>query len=246
MSGCKGFLDKSLTCGLCAVKVCFSCHEQRLGGHVCNKDVVASVKAIRAEARPCPSCSALISKIDGCDQMWCTQCHVTFSWITGLRETGATHNPHYYAWARLNGGLAPVQDPCTFPTLAQVCAVYNDPVILEYHRYLVHIRSTVLLTAAAAEDNAYLRVLYMAGVYNKQSFCECLLDNFIKAQTDRRRRQIYEMVYAAGGDLLRGSAAAAAAAALKQLLAYGDECLRKLSDQHGTYCGSLFIEDTGV
>jgi hypothetical protein len=30
---------------------------------------------------------------------------VTFSWITGLRETGVTHNPHFYEWARKNGTL---------------------------------------------------------------------------------------------------------------------------------------------
>lgn len=261
MSGCKGFLDKSLTCGLCAAKVCFSCHERRLGGHKCDKDVVASVSAIKAEARPCPSCSALISKIDGCDQMWCTQCHVTFSWLSGLRETGVTHNPHYYAWARLNGGLAPVaqatvptaQQCNTFPTLAEIVAVCKDPVIIEYHRYLVHIKSTVLFWLLGTnDDTVHLRVLYMAGDHNKRSFCDCLLDSFIRAQQRRRRRQVYEMVCAAGGDLLRGlsveAEAAKAATALKQLLAYGDECLRKLSDQYGTDCGSLCpsIENAGV
>jgi hypothetical protein len=170
-----------------------------------------------------------------------------------------THNPHYYAWARLNGGLAPAPvaaaalPACAFPTLGELVAISNDPVVLEYHRYLVHIKFTVLLREQRQQnqDNADLRVLYMAGLYNKRSFGDCLLDRFIKAQMSRRRREVYEMVYAAGGDLLLTAAATASAtatASLKQLLAYGDECLRKLSDQYGVDCGSLCpsVEDAGV
>lgn len=247
MDGCKGFLNKSMTCGLCAVKVCANCYEQKsVDGHTCNADAVASVKAIKAEARPCPSCSSLISKIDGCDQMWCTQCHVTFSWLTGLKESGATHNPHYYAWARLNRGLAPVREErhaaaCAFPTLAELVAICNDPVILEYHRQLVHIKATVLTGQLPQhEDNTDLRVLYMAGEYSKYTFTESLLDRFIKLQMRRRRRQVYEMVYTVGGDLLR-NCTSVCALELKQLLAYGDECLRKISDQYGADCGSLTL-----
>ena len=102
---CKGYLGLDYKCGLCALSVCKDCHEVLEGGHICNPLSIESVVAIKKEARACPSCASLISKIDGCDQMWCTQCHVTFSWITGLRETGVTHNPHFYEWARKNGTL---------------------------------------------------------------------------------------------------------------------------------------------
>ena len=102
---CKGFLGDDYKCGLCFMVVCKDCHEKMMEAHVCNKDLVESVKAIKLEARGCPSCAALISKIDGCDQMWCTQCHVTFSWTTGQLEKGITHNPHFYDWARKNGTL---------------------------------------------------------------------------------------------------------------------------------------------
>ena len=36
--------------------------------------------------------------------MWCTQCHIAFSWKSGKRVNGVVHNPHYYQWARENGG----------------------------------------------------------------------------------------------------------------------------------------------
>jgi len=103
---CRGFLDAAYKCGMCSATTCKACHELLgAGAHTCNPDSVASVKALKAEARPCPTCAAVISKIDGCDQMWCTQCKTTFSWRTGQVETGHTHNPHYYAYMRANGGL---------------------------------------------------------------------------------------------------------------------------------------------
>jgi hypothetical protein len=42
----------------------------------------------------------MITKISGCDQMWCTACHVAFSWRTGEVETNHIHNPHWYEWQR--------------------------------------------------------------------------------------------------------------------------------------------------
>ena len=42
--------------------------------------------------------------------MWCTQCHIAFSWRTGLKVTGTIHNPHYYE-AQRNGVIAAVQNP---------------------------------------------------------------------------------------------------------------------------------------
>jgi hypothetical protein len=47
--------------------------------------------------------------------MWCTQCHVAFSWRSGAVET-RVHNPHYYEWMRQqHGGVAPreaLDAPC--------------------------------------------------------------------------------------------------------------------------------------
>jgi hypothetical protein len=38
-----------------------------------------------------------------CDQMYCTHCHIAFSWRTGRIEIGRIHNPHYYQYMRENG-----------------------------------------------------------------------------------------------------------------------------------------------
>jgi len=121
---CKGFLNVNFKCGLCSTIVCKTCHENISDNkHVCSKEIIASVKAIKLEAKPCPTCSTLISKIDGCDQMWCTQCHTTFSWNTGIKETGITHNPHFYEWARRNGGLA--RHPGDMPICNQYPGIWD-------------------------------------------------------------------------------------------------------------------------
>lgn len=104
---CMGFVGLDYTCGLCKVKVCKDCMEPKETEHACNSDNVLNVKALRKEAKPCPKCAAMISKIDGCDQMWCTQCHTAFSWRTGVEET-TIHNPHFYEWMRRTGQQMPV------------------------------------------------------------------------------------------------------------------------------------------
>jgi len=146
---CRGFLSEDFSCPLCETKVCKSCHEILLtdNEHQCNPDTVESVKAITAQTRPCPSCASSISKIDGCDQMWCTQCQTTFSWRTGLKEEGHTHNPHYYEFMRRNGGAVPrtpgdlpggaqPQVQCGMPTLQNLILRFNPELTFEYNRLI--------------------------------------------------------------------------------------------------------------
>ena len=46
--------------------------------------------------------------------MYCTQCHIAFSWRTGKVEKGMIHNPHYFEYLRSNGGVPrnPNEDRC--------------------------------------------------------------------------------------------------------------------------------------
>ena len=105
--GCEGFVSTGYKCGLCESKICKDCHVITDGDHACNADVVASIAAVKKESRPCPKCAAPISKIDGCDQIWCTLCKTAFSWNTGKIETGPVHNPHYFQWIRESGQALP-------------------------------------------------------------------------------------------------------------------------------------------
>ena len=52
----------------------------------------------------------MISKIDGCDQMWCIKCHTQFSWRNGNVITGYNHNPEFFRWMRESGQTIPRRD----------------------------------------------------------------------------------------------------------------------------------------
>jgi hypothetical protein len=109
--GCRGFLSTQWKCGLCEKWTCPDCHElkgvSRDCDHTCDPNSVETAKLLSSDSKPCPKCQSLIFKIEGCDQMWCTQCRTAFSWKTGKLET-RIHNPHYYEWQRKNnGGVAP-------------------------------------------------------------------------------------------------------------------------------------------
>jgi len=105
---CRGFVTRrNHQCGVCGVKVCHRCLQTEEGEeedhvvHTCDEEHVQSAELILATTKPCPKCASRIHKIEGCDQMWCTNCNTPFSWKSGKEIVGQTiHNPHFYEWAR--------------------------------------------------------------------------------------------------------------------------------------------------
>lgn len=110
---CRGFLSSAWKCGTCQKFFCADCHAQKESHqddtHVCNPDAKATAAMIKQETKPCPKCGIRISKIDGCDQMWCVSCQTTFSWNSGqILLNTVVHNPHYYEYLRrTNNGAIP-------------------------------------------------------------------------------------------------------------------------------------------
>lgn len=103
---CRGYLSSAWKCGICETYVCSRCFEikgkRNDEYHVCDENNVKAADLIKKETKPCPSCSIAIYKISGCDQMWCTQCKIPFSWKTGKKVHGVIHNPHFYQWQKQN------------------------------------------------------------------------------------------------------------------------------------------------
>lgn len=98
---CRGFVSSSThLCGTCSLKICKECLEPLEDVHQCDPNKVATATLLKRDSKPCPKCAVMITKISGCDQMWCTACHVAFSWRTGEIETNHIHNPHWYEWQR--------------------------------------------------------------------------------------------------------------------------------------------------
>jgi len=109
---CRGFLSTAYKCGTCQKWACADClivkGLDKDAEHTCDPGQKESVALIIKESKACPKCGERISKIDGCDQMWCIDCHTAFSWTTGQLVTGVVHNPHYYEFLRQQGnGAAP-------------------------------------------------------------------------------------------------------------------------------------------
>ena len=114
--GCRGFLSTQWRCRICSLYVCSKCHAIKghvpkgikptaaFEDHICNENDIKTVNMLHKDTKACPSCGIPIHKISGCDQMWCTQCKVAFSWRTGRRVNGVIHNPHFYQYQRDNGG----------------------------------------------------------------------------------------------------------------------------------------------
>ncbi len=79
---------------------CSQCGEpvilDKRGEHQCKKENIESIQELRKDCKQCPQCTIWISKIDGCNQMFCTECITPFDWTTGkvIKRT-FFHNPHY-------------------------------------------------------------------------------------------------------------------------------------------------------
>ena len=108
LDNCQGYLNDKYHCALCDKTVCKDCHHEVLQssgqqGHKCLKDNIETVKYLLKETKPCPKCHTRISKIDGCDQMFCISCKTAWGWTKGEIDTGKIHNPEYLRWMRETG-----------------------------------------------------------------------------------------------------------------------------------------------
>lgn len=180
---CKGFLSSQWKCGLCNNWSCPECHvvvgvRKGMDGdveHVCNVDTLATAKLLDFDTKMCPKCSMGIFKIDGCDMMFCTECHTSFSWKTGQPSVGIIHNPHYFEWLRQCGGTVERNpneilcgreiDEAFLRRLYNYGKYVHEKIMDELYqrcRYLNHLRFIDLPRLRdQEEDNSDLRVKYM-------------------------------------------------------------------------------------
>lgn len=220
---CRGFLSRDWKCGLCKVDTCSKCHVIKTDGggeHTCNPDDVATATLLNRDTKPCPKCHTGIFKIDGCDQMWCTQCHTAFSWRTGDIETHI-HNPHFYEWQRrTNGGVAPRVPGDAPPQCAQdqplnqyifrhITGLQLDPEITTLAgniiRDIIHLRETDI-RHFRTEENARIfeenRILYLQNKISKAVFIRRVLMENKKREIHTEVRQVLEMFVQVSTDII--------------------------------------------
>lgn len=128
---CKGFIDITWRCNICSTNICNRCHSilsdpkmeisksntvgKKNAVHKCKQQDILSAKLIIGDTKPCPGCASRIQKLDGCSQMFCTNCMTAFDWDTMKIIKGVIHNPHYYDFVRdgiIEGSRVPGDIPC--------------------------------------------------------------------------------------------------------------------------------------
>jgi hypothetical protein len=101
IDNCKGFLNNDFICHICDNIICKKCYTNINNNdilHICDQSLVDTFNIIKKDSKTCPTCGEFISKISGCDQMFCIKCGTAFSWKTGLIEKGIIHNPHAHTF----------------------------------------------------------------------------------------------------------------------------------------------------
>ena len=183
---CHGWLNSSYRCGVCSVFSCPKClapcgsARADVERHVCLPEDVESVKMIRSNSVPCPSCGIRISKVSGCSQMWCVQCHCAFDYRTGSRINGQIHNPHWFIYQQQNTQTL-LRDPRDIPCgglpnvheLRQcVTETTRAKYLCEALRMVLHIEQVELPTLNQRADiiNRNWRVRYIMGEVGEDAF----------------------------------------------------------------------------
>ena len=212
---CRGFVTRrNHQCGVCGMKVCHKCLQTNDDAHVCQEENVQSADLILATTKPCPKCASRIHKIEGCDQMWCTNCNTPFSWKTGKEITGQTiHNPHFYEWTRQNSSRRPLQqaeiDNCeglpeyqhvirhTDVVFRQITTSTNTFVrmVSSVHRKCVHFREVETQNIDIRfRTNLDVRVKWLQNVLTDTQFEKALLRRHNQRVVRQRTNQVYSLV----------------------------------------------------
>ena len=220
---CRGFLSTQYRCDVCETFTCPKCMEN-IGKdntipHTCNEDSVKSAEFIKKDTKPCPSCGTRISKVEGCDQMWCTECHKAFSWRTGMIDNGVIHNPHFYQFQQETGFVMrnPHDVPCGGLTQAwlvhqkilvpmrkvmntrrkenEIIILYNSLMVI--HRNIAEVLQLDLPTLRTRvqeyEDNTQLRVDYIVKNITREELSKQIIQRNITRQEMIEHIHIWEM-----------------------------------------------------
>lgn len=259
--GCRGFLSTQWKCQLCETRVCPDCHEIKdRDEHTCSPENLESVKMMARDTKPCPKCSALIHRIDGCDQMWCVCCKTAFSWRTLRIEMGHVHNPEYYRWMRESGQELPREpgddaqcvDQQRLPSLLVIMRAMRDKglwnerlgIILRALSHIQHVELHHALNGLNIDNpdpNRDLRIGYLLNEYSEERWKRCLLRRANRQERLNAARQAYEMIVFAGRDIVLRAVEAtsaqevdAAIAQLERLKVYFNECSAAIRARFGT------------
>jgi hypothetical protein len=211
---CRGYLSSAYKCGMCDYWFCPDCYElkgqTRDSDHTCDPAILATVQILEKETKRCPNeaCSVTIYKIDGCDQMWCTECHTAFSWKTGEIEKNKIHNPHYYEYMRNTGQQLPREEfrgncelnfVLTDKDIDKMKNIFINKIPLvgyltNIDRNCLHLVQYDLPKYNRNHSNEKLRISYLNGEITEEYFKRIVQQKHKKRKVDKEKHFIIEVV----------------------------------------------------
>lgn len=206
---CKGIITEKIKCNVCEQKVCKSCKEaisnepDALKLHACNLDTLETLKSIKSDSKNCPKCKVSIYKIEGCNQMFCTQCNIAFCWRTGEIYRGRNiHNPHYFQWLDESSAIENQINPCNITNYLQVLSNtsysnnYNTTMLRESIYTFIDINGRIIYNLRDKMINekkiVRLKVNYLLGYCDESKFKEKLQIEDIKVHRANEQLNIME------------------------------------------------------
>ena len=211
---CRGFLSTHYKCGLCESAICKECHKSKLDDHVCHPDDVATITELQRTTKPCPKCHCRIFKTDGCDQMFCIQCHTAFSWRTGEVESGVIHNPHYFEALRAgnihdprhrqdHGGCGPMPAYYIIRTLLKTQSYTTQEAVTRVYQDLAHHRAVTLTRFVHRENRDTDRIQYLIGKLDEKKFKQHIYVHHQSSLRKHEEQQIMDSYVTIGEELFR-------------------------------------------
>jgi hypothetical protein len=117
-NNCPGFVSSDYKCLVCSSNYCRKCRVEKKPlkdaegkdiVHECKQEDIDTLKFLKETSKPCPGCKVFIHKIEGCYQMFCTNCNTFFEWgnLKIIKDLRMVHNPHATEYLRRLRGSDP-------------------------------------------------------------------------------------------------------------------------------------------
>jgi hypothetical protein len=222
-ANCNGFVSKSYKCELCDKTTCSKCFIILTEDHECKADDIETASYIKQNSKPCPKCATRISRIDGCSQMWCTNCQTPFDWTSGLQLTNVVvHNPHYFQYLQqANAGIMPrnpndvlcggMPDLARFRSFSSIvlhdkdlqkCITTN---VYNIYRFVGHIQQSIRTNIIGQFDRDVesTRIKLIIGRITEEQFKEQIYKHYSIKNKRVVNNRLLETVHVVAVDLLQ-------------------------------------------
>lgn len=217
INNCKGYISTKYICELCNINICKSCMCVKNDDHICDRNDIECAELIKNDSKPCPKCFVPIFKINGCNQMFCTNCNTAFHWITLKIDNGLIHNQHYFDYLknlRSSTELNEINNSCDNITLLynkihgyinNSNGYINNFLIHNYYISSLEFQNEVIEILRNKIKNNFenYRIEYLSNKISEKNWSKKILNDSIYNQAMYSYIEIFEMYIIVIQDIFR-------------------------------------------